>query len=117
MATIITKSKKNTARSKATPGPLDWPLMYNNITRADLDVLIEYLRQDSPILTQSRQVKLFEEEWSAWLGIKYSVFVNSGSSANLLTMAALRETPGPGGQPADDGSPPPNRWPGRSDRR
>src|ERR1017187_4392656 len=96
MATIITKSKKNTARSKATPGPLDWPLMYNNITRADLDVLIEYLRQDSPILTQSRQVKLFEEEWSAWLGIKHSVFVNSGASANLLTMTALRETFGPG---------------------
>jgi CDP-6-deoxy-D-xylo-4-hexulose-3-dehydrase len=96
MATIITKSKKDTARSKATPAPLDWPLMYNNITRADLDVLIEYLRQDSPILTQSRQVKLFEEEWSAWLGVKHSVFVNSGSSANLLTMAALRETAGPG---------------------
>ena len=96
MATIITKSKKNNARPKAAPAPLDWPLMYNNITRADLDALIEYLRQDSPILTQSRQVKLFEEEWSAWLGVKHSVFVNSGSSANLLTMAALRETAGPG---------------------
>jgi CDP-6-deoxy-D-xylo-4-hexulose-3-dehydrase len=70
--------------------------MQNNITRADLDALIDYLRQDSPMLTQSRQVRLFEQEWSAWLGIKYSVFVNSGASANLLTMTALRETFGPG---------------------
>ena len=35
-------------------------------------------------------------QWSAWLGVKYSVFVNSGASANLLTMTALRETFGPG---------------------
>jgi CDP-6-deoxy-D-xylo-4-hexulose-3-dehydrase len=30
------------------------------------------------------------------LGVKHSVFVNSGASANLLTMTALRETFGPG---------------------
>jgi CDP-6-deoxy-D-xylo-4-hexulose-3-dehydrase len=36
-------------------------------------------------------VQAFEEEWSAWLGVRYSVFVNSGSSANLLTISALRE--------------------------
>jgi CDP-6-deoxy-D-xylo-4-hexulose-3-dehydrase len=70
--------------------------MHNNIPRADLDALIEYLRQESPMLTQSRQVRLFEQEWSAWLGVKHSVFVNSGASANLLTMTALRETFGPG---------------------
>ena len=33
---------------------------------------------------------MFEEEWSEWLGVKYSVFVNSGSSANMLTLAALK---------------------------
>ncbi len=38
----------------------------------------------------------FEKEWSIWLGVKYSVLVNSGSSANLLTMTALREIYGPG---------------------
>ena len=32
----------------------------------------------------------FEEEWSKWLGVKYSLFVNSGSSANYLTMAILK---------------------------
>ena len=75
---------------------LSWPLMYNNITRDDLESVIEYLRQDNPMLTQSTQVRQFEQEWSDWLGIKYSVFVNSGSSANLITLAALREHYGSG---------------------
>jgi CDP-6-deoxy-D-xylo-4-hexulose-3-dehydrase len=75
---------------------LDWPLMSNNISRADLDGLIEFLRQDDPILTQSKNVRAFEEEWSKWLGVKYSVFLNSGASANLVTMAALKETAGLG---------------------
>ena len=73
-----------------------WPLMNNNITREDLDAVIEFLQQDNPILTQSAQVCAFEREWSEWLGVPYSVFVNSGSSANLLTMAALRHVYGPG---------------------
>jgi CDP-6-deoxy-D-xylo-4-hexulose-3-dehydrase len=66
---------------------LNWPLMRNNITREDLDAVIEFLRQEDPILTQSRQVRAFEQEWSQWLGVKHSAFVNSGSSANTLTMA------------------------------
>src|SRR5580692_7844253 len=75
---------------------LDWPLMSNNISRADLDGLIDFLRQEDPILTQSKNVRAFEEEWSRWLGVKYSVFLNSGASANLVTMAALKETAGLG---------------------
>ena len=70
--------------------PLNLPLMRNNISRADLDAVIAHLQQEDPILTQSSNVRAFEEEWSNWLGVKYSVFVNSGSSANQLTMAALR---------------------------
>ena len=66
------------------------PLMQNNITRDDLDAVIKHLQQNDPILTQSKNVQAFEEEWSEWLGVKYSVFVNSGSSANQLTLAALR---------------------------
>ena len=75
---------------------LDWPLMRNNITRADLDAVIEFLKQDDPILTQSKNVEAFEREWSEWLGVKHSVFVNSGSSANEITMLALRELRGGG---------------------
>jgi CDP-6-deoxy-D-xylo-4-hexulose-3-dehydrase len=75
---------------------LKWPLITNNITRADLDTLIEFLKQDDPILTQSQNVQMFEKEWSEWLGVKYSVFVNSGASANLITISALREIYGGG---------------------
>ena len=74
---------------------LNWPLMDNNITREDLDVLIKFLRS-SPRLTQSENVREFEREWSKWLGTKYSVYVNSGASANLITMAALKHIYGSG---------------------
>ncbi|MDR4498229.1 MAG: DegT/DnrJ/EryC1/StrS aminotransferase family protein [Candidatus Scalindua sp.] len=74
---------------------LNWPLMNDNIVREDLDVLIEFLKE-KPVLTQSENVRRFEEEWSRWLGVKNSVFVNSGSSANLLTMSALRQVYGSG---------------------
>jgi CDP-6-deoxy-D-xylo-4-hexulose-3-dehydrase len=96
MATTTTRSKPAAAGTVTPSATLDWPLMNNNITRADLDAVIGYLRQENPMLTQSGQVRLFEQEWSEWLGVKHSVFVNSGSSANLLTMSALRETYGPG---------------------
>lgn len=78
------------------PASFDWPLMNNNITRGDLDELIEYLQQPEPRLTNGPQVRAFEQEWSEWLGVRHSVFVNSGASANLLTMAALRHTYGDG---------------------
>ncbi len=75
---------------------LAWPLMRNNIVREDLDSLIEYLKGNDPMLTQAGNVRAFEKEWCEWLGVKHSVFVNSGSSANLITMAALRELRGAG---------------------
>lgn len=77
--------------------PLDWPLMENNITSTDLEELITFLKT-TPILTQSSNVQAFEQEWSDWLGVKHSVFLNSGSSANLLSLAALRILKGEGGE-------------------
>ena len=76
---------------------LNWPLMENNITREDLDTLVEFL-QGNPILTQSENVSEFEREWSEWVGVKYSIFVNSGSSANLISLAALKQVTGSGGE-------------------
>jgi CDP-6-deoxy-D-xylo-4-hexulose-3-dehydrase len=91
METTTTRSEFVTAATLR-----DWPLMSNNITREDLDVLIEFLKQEDPILTQSKNVAAFEQEWSEWVGVKHSVFVNSGSSANQITMAAIRERYGEG---------------------
>tara|TARA_B100001540_G_C15773117_1_gene627371 strand:+ start:489 stop:1661 length:1173 start_codon:yes stop_codon:yes gene_type:complete len=68
-----------------------FPLMHNNISRNDLDCVIKYLKRTNPKLTQSKNVLKFEREWSKWLGVKYSVFVNSGSSANLLSISILKE--------------------------
>jgi CDP-6-deoxy-D-xylo-4-hexulose-3-dehydrase len=69
---------------------MQYPLMRNNITRKDLDAMIEHLKQDDPILTNGPKCRQFEEAWSEWLGVKYSVFVNSGASANLLSMTMLK---------------------------
>jgi CDP-6-deoxy-D-xylo-4-hexulose-3-dehydrase len=73
----------------------NWPLMENNITREDLDTLIEFLK-GMPRLTQAENVKALEAEWSEWLGVKYSVFVNSGASANFISMAAIKHLCGTG---------------------
>ena len=64
-------------------------LMENNITKNDIGVLISFLKKRT-ILTQSKNVLKFEKKWSKWLGVKYSVFVNSGSSANLMSINALK---------------------------
>ena len=69
---------------------MKYPLMRNNITRQDLDAMIEHLKQDDPILTNGPKCREFEQAWSDWLGVKYSVFVNSGASANLLSMTMLK---------------------------
>ncbi len=68
----------------------NFPLIKNNIDRDDLDALIDYLKKDDPRLTNGPKIKEFENDWSEWLGVKHSVFVNSGSSANLLSLAILK---------------------------
>lgn len=64
--------------------------MYNNITDDDADALVRFLsKRPLPILTNNKQVRELEKEWSKWLGVKYSVFLNSGSSANIISLAIL----------------------------
>ena len=65
------------------------PLMFNNFSLDDRKKLSTFVKNNN-IFTQSKKVKEFEKKWSKWLGVKYSVFVNSGSSANFLTFAALQ---------------------------
>ncbi|BAK43921.1 DegT/DnrJ/EryC1/StrS aminotransferase family protein [Eggerthella sp. YY7918] len=74
---------------------LDIPLMQDNIVEEDKRALIDFLEQTDRF-TQGPQVRAFEREWSEWLGCRHSVFVNSGASANLITMMALAETLGKG---------------------
>ncbi len=64
-------------------------LMNNNITSKDRDVLVKFI-QNTDYFTNGKKVKEFEEKWSTWVGTKYSVFVNSGSSANLLSLSYVK---------------------------
>lgn len=75
---------------------ITYPLMSNNIQKEDIDCLIEFLRHTDRF-TNGPKVREFEEAWSDWLGgVKHSVFVHSGSSANFMTMAGIREIYGTG---------------------
>ena len=74
-------------------------LMSDNIGRGDIDCLIEFLQQEPiPRLTNGPKVIEFEKAWSEWLGVKHSVFVNSGTAANELTMLALKHIFPEGGE-------------------
>lgn len=71
------------------------PLMSNNISEEDINELIDFLH-DSDRFTNGPKVREFEEAWSRWVGMEHSVFVNSGSSANFITLAAIKEISGGG---------------------
>ena len=69
---------------------LNYPLMQNNFHKSDMDEIYKLLGKKKIILTQSKKVDEFEKKWSKWLGVKYSTFVNSGSSANFITISILK---------------------------
>lgn len=65
-------------------------LMNNNYTNEDIGAVKKFLKNRNIILTQSKKVEEFEKKWSKWLGVRYSTFVNSGSSANFITISILK---------------------------
>ena len=65
-------------------------LMHNNFTSADINAVKKFLKNKNVILTQSKKVEEFEKKWSKWLKVKYSTFVNSGSSANFISISLLK---------------------------
>ena len=68
-------------------------LVSDTIDKTDIKHLIDWLSQDEiPRLTKGELTLELEEKWSRKIGTKYSVFVNSGSSSILLTLAALLQT-------------------------
>jgi len=73
------------------------PLMSDNIDKEDVKALVDFLSQDQiPKLTNGPKVIEFENAWGEWLGTKYNLMVNSGASANELTMLALNYIHGEG---------------------
>lgn len=67
-----------------------WPLMQNAVTFEDRLKLIEFI-SSTDRFTCGKKVEEFEKAWSEWLGVKHSLMVTSGSTANLLLVAAVKE--------------------------
>ena len=64
--------------------------MNNNYTNQDMTAVRNLLKNRNIVLTQSKKVEEFEKKWSKWLKVKYSTFVNSGSSANYISISLLK---------------------------
>lgn len=62
-------------------------LAKETIDNNDIEALREWLK-DGPRLTKGLLTLEFEKQWAKYIGTKYSVFCNSGSSANLLMVYA-----------------------------
>jgi len=73
----------------------NWYLSNNNITESDKSTLSTFIL-NSNRFTNGERVKEFEKNWSEWLGINHSVFVNSGASANYVSIAMVKELVGVG---------------------
>tara|TARA_B100000700_G_scaffold331302_1_gene462987 strand:+ start:4321 stop:5481 length:1161 start_codon:yes stop_codon:yes gene_type:complete len=63
-------------------------LVKDTIDNKDIDRLIEWLKT-YPRLTKNTLTVEFEKLFAKWLGCKHCVFVNSGSSANLIMLYVL----------------------------
>lgn len=64
-------------------------LVKDTIDKNDINELIKWL-ETNPKLTKGDETIKFEKLWSEYTGVKYSVYVNSGSSANLAMAYALK---------------------------
>ena len=68
-------------------------LVSDTINKDDIKRLVTWLSQeDTPILTKNKVTLEFEGKWSGKIGVKNTCYVNSGSSAILLALAALKES-------------------------
>jgi len=67
-----------------------WPLMEETITLKDRLKMAAFLLTTSR-LTNGPKVRQFEKKWAEWLGVDYSLYVSSGSTANSLLIASIKE--------------------------
>ena len=65
-------------------------LVKDTIDNNDIDRLVDWLKT-YPRLTKGMVTLELERKYADWLGTEYSVFCNSGSSANLLMLSAIIE--------------------------
>jgi CDP-4-dehydro-6-deoxyglucose reductase, E1 len=86
--------------------PLSVPLYGAKEVSAALDCLL------SQNVTMGRSVRAFEERFADFIGTRHAIMVNSGSSANLLSLAVLSSSSLPSAlQPGDEVIVPAVTWP------
>ena len=74
----------------------NWQLINDSITNSDKKALTDFINEPNQKFTQGKYVTEFEDKWSLYLGCAYSVFVNSGASANYIMTSIMKEKKGVG---------------------
>lgn len=69
---------------------MKWQLMENAVSFSDKVKLIKFILS-SDKFTNGEKVRELEFAWNEWLGSKHSLFVSSGSTANFLLIASIKE--------------------------
>ena len=67
-----------------------WPLQENFLDNNVINKLCNFIKTNKRF-TQFKKVKKFEKNFSKWNNSKYSIYVNSGSSANLIIVQSAKE--------------------------
>ena len=70
---------------------MTYHLAEKTIDAGDVHHLTEWLKTD-PWLSMGAMTKRFERAWTDIIGTRFAVYVNSGSSANLLMVAVMAES-------------------------
>ena len=68
-----------------------WQLINDSITDSDKKALTDFINEPNQRFTNGPKVKEFEKVWSEYVGCNYSVFVNSGASANYIMASIMKE--------------------------
>ena len=66
---------------------MKYPLLSNAFSNTDIKEGQKVLR--SKQITMSTKTKMFEKKFAKYIGSKYALMVNSGSSANLLALSLI----------------------------
>lgn len=70
----------------------NYPLGFNTWTKKELEAAIKVLKSGN--FTMGKVTKEFEKKFANKFNSRYATMVNSGSSANLLTLAILKNFSG-----------------------
>jgi len=66
---------------------MNYELAYSTFGKEEKQAMYDVIESD--MFSMGKNVKAFEKEFATFFGKKYAVMVNSGSSANLVAIAAL----------------------------